>query len=201
MCGRFRIQDQPSDEKLAELFQQAIEISLKLGAKMVTSGDVRPTDIAPVLAPSARNRALGAFPMQWGFTHPKRGMLVFNTRMETAQEREMFAGSVNDRRCLIPAAAYYEWKKIDPKRKERYAFKAEDGSPLFLAGLYIRTSDQHKLPCFTVLTQDADKTIWELHPRMPVLVPFSRAEEWLSPDTDFLGMIQNLRVVVTAERA
>ncbi len=83
MCGRFRIQDQPSDEKLAELFQQAIEISLKLGAKMVTSGDVRPTDIAPVLAPSARNRALGAFPMQWGFTHPKRGMLVFNTRMES----------------------------------------------------------------------------------------------------------------------
>ena len=97
MCGRFRIQDQPSDEKLAELFQQAIEISLKLGAKMVTSGDVRPTDIAPVLAPSARNRALGAFPMQWGFTHPKRGMLVFNTRMETAQEREMFAGSVDPR--------------------------------------------------------------------------------------------------------
>ena len=87
MCGRFRIQDQPSDEKLAELFQQAIEISLKLGAKMVTSGDVRPTDIAPVLAPSARNRALGAFPMQWGVTHPKRGMLVFNTRMETAQEK------------------------------------------------------------------------------------------------------------------
>ena len=201
MCGRFRIQDQPSDEKLAELFQQAIEISLKLGAKMVTSGDVRPTDVAPVIAPSARNRALGAFPMQWGFTHPKRGMLVFNTRMETAQEREMFAGSVNDRRCLIPAAAYYEWKKIDPKRKERYAFKAEDGSPLFLAGLYIRTSDQHKLPCFTVLTQDADRTIRELHPRMPVLVPYSRAEEWLSPDTDFLGMIQNLRVPVTAERA
>lgn len=128
-------------------------------------------------------------------------MLVFNTRMETAQEREMFAGSVNDRRCLIPAACYYEWKKIDPKRKERYAFKAEDGSPLFLAGLYIRTSDQHKLPCFTVLTQDADRTIRELHPRMPVLVPYSRAEEWLSPDTDFLGMIQNLRVAVTAERA
>lgn len=129
MCGRFRIQDQPSDDKLAELFQQAIEISLKLGAKMDTSGDVRPTDIAPVLAPSARNRALGAFPMQWGFTHPKRGMLVFNTRMETAQEREMFAGSVNDRRCLIPAAAYYEWKKIDPKRKERYALRRRTGRP------------------------------------------------------------------------
>ena len=111
----------------------------------------------------------------------------------------MFAGSVNDRRCLVPASLYYEWKKIDPKKKERYAFRAEDGSPLYMAGLYIRTSDQHRLPCFTILTQDAEKTIRDLHPRMPVLVPYSRAEEWLSPDTDFLGMIQNLRVPVVPE--
>ena len=199
MCGRFRIQDQPSDEKLAELFQQAIEISLKLGAKMVTSGDVRPTDVAPVIAPSARNRALGAFPMQWGFTHPKRGMLVFNTRMETAQERGMLAGSVNDRRCLIPASCYYEWKKTEAGRKERYAFRAEDGSTLLMAGLYIRTSDEHRLPCFTILTQDADRSIKDLHPRMPVLVPYARAEEWLSPDTDFHTMIRELQVPVIAE--
>ena len=201
MCGRFRIQDQPSDEKLAELFRQAIEISLKLGAKMVTSGDVRPTDIAPVLAPSARNRALGAFPMQWGFTHPKRGMLVFNTRMETARERGMLAGSIDDRRCLIPAACYYEWKKTEAGRKERYAFRAEDGSTLLMAGLYIRTSDPRRLPCFTILTQDADKSIRDLHPRMPVLVPYGRAEEWLSPDTDFLSILQSLSVSVQAEPA
>ena len=199
MCGRFRIQDQPSDEKLAELFRQAIEISLKTGVKMKTSGEVRPTDVAPVIAPSARNRALGAFPMQWGFTHPKRGMLVFNTRMETARERGMLAGSVDDRRCLVPASCYYEWKKIDPNRKERYAFRAEDGSPLYMAGLYIRTSDPLRLPCFTILTQDADRSIKDLHPRMPVLVPYARVEEWLSPDTDFQSMIRDLQVRVVAE--
>ena len=199
MCGRFRIQDQPSDEKLAELFRQAIEISLKTGVKMKTSGEVRPTDVAPVIAPSARNRALGAFPMQWGFTHPKRGMLVFNTRMETARERGMLAGSVDDRRCLIPADCYYEWKKVDPQKKDRYAFRAQDGSPLYLAGLYIRTSDQLRLPCFTILTQDAEKSIKDLHPRMPVLVPYARAEEWLSPDTDFHAMIRELQVPVIAE--
>jgi putative SOS response-associated peptidase YedK len=201
MCGRFRIQDQPSEEKLAELYQQAIEISLKLGAKMITSGDVRPTDVAPVIAPSARNRTLGAFPMQWGFTHPKRGMLVFNTRSETARERDMLAGSVDDRRCLVPATCYYEWKKIETGKKERYAFRAQDGAPLLMAGLYIRTSDVRRLPCFTILTQDAHRSIQELHPRMPVLVPFDRAEEWLSPDTDFLRFIQDLRVQVIPESA
>ena len=199
MCGRYKLEDKIDEERLAEQVRQAIRIAAKLDAKMKTWGDIRPTDIAPVIAPSSRDRSLGSFPMQWGFTHPKRGMLVFNTRMETAQEREMFAGSINDRRCLVPASLYYEWKKIDPKRKERYAFRAEDGSPLYMAGLYIRTSDQHRLPCFTILTQDAEKTIRDLHPRMPVLVPYSRAEEWLSPDTDFLGMIQNLRVPVAPE--
>ena len=199
MCGRYKLEDKIDEERLAEQVRQAIRIAAKLDAKMITSGDIRPTDIAPVIAPSARNRALGAFPMQWGFTHPKRGMLVFNTRMETAQEKDMFVSSANDRRCLVPASLYYEWKKIDPKRKERYAFRAEDGSPLYMAGLYIRTSDEHRLPCFTILTQDAEKSIRDLHPRMPVLVPYARAEEWLSPDTDFLGMIQNLRVPVLPE--
>ena len=199
MCGRYRFGEGIWDEDLAVTMAQAVRVVQKFGVQMKTDGEIRPTDVAPVIAPSARDRSLGAFPMQWGFTHPKRGMLVFNTRMETAQERELFAGSVNDRRCLVPASLYYEWKKIDPKRKERYAFRAEDGSPLYMAGLYIRTSDQHRLPCFTILTQDAEKAIRDLHPRMPVLVPYSRAEEWLSPDTDFLGMIQNLRVPVVPE--
>ena len=199
MCGRYKLEDKIDDERLEEQVRQAIRIAAKLDAKMKTSGDIRPTDIAPVIAPSSRNRALGAFPMQWGFIHPKRGMLVFNTRMETAQERDMLAGSVQDRRCLIPASWYYEWKKIDPRRKERYAFRAADGAPLYMAGLYIRTSDEHRLPCFTVLTQDAEKSIKDLHPRMPVLVPYARAEEWLSPDTDFHGMIRDLRVRVVPE--
>ena len=201
MCGRYRFGEGIWDEDLAVTMAQAVRVAEKFGVKMKTEGEIRPTDIAPVIAPSARDRSLGVFPMQWGFTHPKRGMLVFNTRMETAQERGMLAGSIDDRRCLVPAECYYEWKKIDPKRKERYAFRATDGSPLFMAGLYIRTSDVRQLPCFTILTQDAQKAIRDLHPRMPVLVPWSRAAEWLSPDTDFLGMLHDLRVEVQAEPA
>ena len=201
MCGRYRFGEGIWDEDLAVTMAQAVRVAQKFGVKMKTDGEIRPTDIAPVIAPSARDRSLSAFPMQWGFTHPKRGMLVFNTRMETAQERGMLAGSVNDRRCLVPATCYYEWKKIEAGKKERYAFRATDGSPLFMAGLYIRTSDVRQLPCFTILTQDAEKEIRDLHPRMPVLVPWSRAAEWLSPDTDFLGMLNNLSVDIKAEPA
>ena len=201
MCGRYYIDEGLWDEDLGQLLQQAVRVSAKLCADMKTAGEIRPTDIAPVIAPNALNRAMGAFPMQWGFAHPTRGMLVFNTRMETAPEKDLFTSSVNDRRCLIPASGYFEWKRADKNKKERFAFRAADEGPLFLAGLYIRTSQEHRLPCFTVLTQDAPKALKDIHPRMPVIVPLKRAEEWLSPDTDFHEMIHSLQPELLAEKA
>ena len=198
MCGRYEIYQEIKDEQLEALIKQALGVSDRLGAGMKTFGEIRPTDVAPVIAPSALNRKLGAFPMQWGFAHPTRGMLVFNTRMETAPEKDLFVSSIDERRCLIPASRYFEWKKTDAEKKTRFAFFARDREPLYLAGLYVRTSDQHRLPCFSILTQDAERNIKEIHPRMPVLVPFSRAEEWLSPDTDFHEFIYNLSVPVEA---
>lgn len=201
MCGRYYLDDEIRDERLSEQIKQAMRIATKISAQMKTSGEIRPTDIAPVIAPSALNRRIGAFPMQWGFNHPTKGMLVFNTRMETATEKDLFVSSIDERRCLIPASGYYEWKKIDRNKKERYIFNAENHEPLYLAGLYIRTSEEHRLPCFSVLTQDAEADIKAIHPRMPVIVPYSRAEEWLSPDTDFHEFIYNLYVPLEARAA
>lgn len=201
MCGRYYLDDEIRDERLSEQINQAMRIATKISAPMKTSGDIRPTDIAPVIAPSRISRKMSVFPMQWGFNHPKRGMLVFNTRMETAPEKDLFVTSVDERRCMIPASGYYEWKKLDRNKKERYTFYTENREPLYLAGLYIRTSDEQRLPCFSILTQDADKSIKEIHPRMPVIVPYSRAEEWLSPDTDFHEFIYNLYVPLEARAA
>ena len=201
MCGRYYLDDEIHDERLEEQVKQAIRISTKICANMKAQGEIRPTDIAPVIAPSRISRKASAYPMQWGFNHPKRGMLVFNTRMETATEKDLFVTSVDERRCLIPASGYYEWKTIDKvkKKKEQYAFTAEDREPLYLAGLYIRTSDEQQLPCFSILTQDAESEIRDIHPRMPVIVPYCRADEWLSPDTDFHDFIYNLKVPLIAE--
>ena len=200
MCGRYQLDENIRDETLSAQIGEAIRVSEKLCANMRVSGEIRPTDIAPVLAPSAIRRKPGAFPMQWGFRHPSKGMLIFNTRSETAAEKELFCTSIDDRRCLIPASCYYEWKKIDRNRRDRYAFFAEDRKPLYLAGLYVRTSDRQRLPCFSILTRDAAPHIREIHPRMPVIVPFERAEEWLSPDTDFHRIVSELAVVLSAER-
>lgn len=201
MCGRYYLERQFGSLSLADDLKHALRISERLSADMKTEGEIRPTDVAPVIAPSRGARIPAAFPMQWGFIHPRRGMLVFNTRSETAAEKAMFADSINDRRCLIPASCYYEWKKTEDGRKERYSFRAEDREPLLLAGLYVPAPSERGLPCFTVLTRDADRSIRALHPRMPVLVPAGRAEEWLEKSTDFNGMIRELNVSVLPERA
>lgn len=198
MCGRYQLNEEIANARLSEQIQEAMHVSTQLCASMKTYGVIRPTDVAPVLAPSAIRRRIGAFPMQWGFVHPQKGMLIFNTRSETAAQKELFCTSIDERRCLIPASCYFEWRKLDANRRERYTFFAENGEPLYLAGLYVKTSDRQRLPCFSILTCDASKTLRAIHPRMPVTVPFSRAEEWLSKDTDFNTVIRDLGVGVTA---
>ena len=177
MCGRYYLDEEIRDERLKEQIHEAARVAARIDAPLKTQGEVRPFDVVPVIAPSSLNRRIGAFPMQWGFRHPTKGMAVFNTRSETVLEKQLFVTSVDERRCLLPASCYFEWKKLDQNKKEKYAFYAENGDPLYLAGLYIRTSDEHRLPCFTILTRDADRSIRDLHPRMPVLVPYARAEE------------------------
>ena len=199
MCGRYYLDEEIKNERLIEQIRQAMRVSVKLCANMKISGEIRPTDTVPALAPSAIRRNIGAFPMQWGFMHPKHKVLVFNTRSERAEKQDMFCASVDDRRCLIPASGYYEWKKGENGKKDRYAFFDPEEEPLYLAGLYIRSSEQ-KVPCFSILTQDAVPGIKEIHLRMPVLVPYDRAEEWLSPDTDFKSMIKSLQPAITAEK-
>lgn len=38
------------------------------------------------------------------------------------------------RRCIVPAAAFYEWRKIG--KKQPFAFARQDGQPIALAGLW-----------------------------------------------------------------
>jgi len=158
-----------------------------MGLSVVSSGEVRPTNIAPVIAPNAKNREPGAFPMKWGFTHPARDVLIFNTRSETAENKPLFAESAKERRCLIPATNYFEWKKAG-KEKIKYAICPKDG-PLYMAGLYFRLPSE-KLPCFSILTMDASSGLEAIHNRMPVIIPQSGISDWLSIETPFRDAIK-----------
>ncbi len=177
MCCKYYIGDSDPDTVLANYLEEAKRRAEVMGLPITASGEVRPTDIAPVIAPCSKTREPGAFPMKWGFTHPARKLLIFNTRCETAAENPLFAGSVKERRCLIPATNYFEWKKAG-KNKTKYAINLKSG-PLYMAGLYFKIEGE-RFPCVSILTTDAAGGVEAVHSRMPVLIPEGGIDEWLS---------------------
>lgn len=189
MCGRYYIAEDDPDVMLAGYIADAQRRADAMQLPFVASGEIRPTNTVAVIAPNAKNREPDAFPMKWGFVHPTRGMLVFNTRSETATEKALFATSLDDRRCLIPASCYYEWQKADG-RKVKYAIQPK-GSPLYMAGLYIRSSKE-RLPCFSILTMNAVDSIKAIHARMPVMIPQEKIPIWLSPENPYNEVVSDI---------
>lgn len=109
---------------------------------------------------------------------------MINARSETAAEKPMFRKSLLERRCLIPASGYYEWRRTQSggKSKEKYALY-RTGQPIYMAGLW-RMEQGEKLPVFVILTREAGPGIADIHDRMPVILPDEIHQEWLSVSTD-----------------
>lgn len=173
MCGRYYI---PEEDAAAELMEIIDQINRKHNAgPVIKTGEIAPTDTAPVLA---NNRSLNVTPfaMKWGYTM-SNGMLVFNARSEEAAEKPLFRDGMAQRRCLVPAAHYYEWEKIG-KQKVKYAIKPTDSETLYMAGIY---RIENGTPVFSILTREPANSISFIHDRMPVILPRDMMNDWLNP--------------------
>lgn len=175
MCGRFWVPDDDGPEELLALLNRA-ELTRRARHPdfVLKRGEICPGDCAAVLAPN-RNRQTALFVMRWGFRLEKR--LVFNARSETAAQRGMFRDSLRDRRCLIPAASFFEWDHR-LKKPAKFRFWPEGRPMMYLAGLY-RFEPDEPLPVFSVLTRPAEGVIADMHDRMPVIVREEQLDLWL----------------------
>lgn len=170
MCGRFYVPEDDSIQMIRTIVEQLEHRNVK-----VKTGDVFPGDIAAVVANNRRCEPR-PFAMEWGY-HLSDGKRIINARSETAAQKAMFSDGIRQRRCLIPAAHYYEWEKAEGW-KVKYAIEPMNDDGFFLAGIY-RIEDGK--PVFTVLTRDAAEGISFIHERMPVILPNEAAEDWLNP--------------------
>ncbi len=153
---------EPDTEEIREIIAEVQRSQLsgkfiKAGSAILTSGEMRPTNVVPVIA-SSRNGRKAAFPMKWGFQIPGRSLLV-NARVETAVEKPTFKEAWESHRCIIPASWYYEWEHLignngQKKVGDKYMIQPSGSSMTWLAGLY-RLEDG--LPVFTVLTKRANR--------------------------------------------
>ena len=182
------------DEAQSASFAQQMMISLSRPLTM--SGEIRPTDIAAVIAP-ARNGQRAVFPMQWGFSISGMKTPIVNARIESAAEKPTFRDSWYRRRCVIPASWYYEWQHYhtpDGKTRtgEKYAIQPKDTDITWLAGLYrFEEINGFKYPVFVVLTREPSESVSAIHDRMPVILPERLVDNWIAPNGDPENIIKS----------
>jgi putative SOS response-associated peptidase YedK len=139
--------------------------------------------LAVRLEPDGRRHA--AF-LRWGLIphgskDPKVARRLINARSETAGQRGAFRESLRTRRCLVPAAGFYEWKSTGGVRQP-YVVKPRAGL-VAIAGLWDTWEGEGtRLETCTLLTTAANETVAPIHDRMPVLLDRDRFADWLDPD-------------------
>ena len=121
--------------------------------------------------------------MHWGWKAPwMKGVLV-NARSETAATKRTFATALRDRRCIIPACGFYEWK-TEGRIKVPFLFQVAGEEIAGLAGLWVDETDDtgtHRrcLP----LTTEANQLVAPIHDRMAVILRREDEARWLDPST------------------
>ena len=170
MCTRFYIE--PRSEELDEIMEAAMKTGLArkfliAGSAVLTSGEIRPTNVVPVIAPNKDGKRT-----------------VFPMRSETAAVRPTFRDSWRQHRCVIPASWYFEWEHLDApggktKTGDKFAIQPNGQSVTWLCGLY-RIEDG--FPAFTVLTREPSDDVRRIHDRMPLILPEEMTDAWISPE-------------------
>lgn len=175
MCGRYQLS---TEDEIFEIREIMKELNRQM---LFKSGDIYPTDAAPVLVLSARAEAgdkndtyadIEAQVMRWGFPKWDGKGHVINARVETVESKAMFKSAIG-KRCVIPSTGFYEWTHAEKKYKEKFLLRAEGESTLYMAGIFHESR-------FTILTTEANESVAPLHNRMPVLLTRNDFIPWLS---------------------
>jgi putative SOS response-associated peptidase YedK len=180
MCGRFYI-DGPAEQEIKRIARRT-----SLPGSMLSAGtrrDVHPTEKAAIL--SYEGEEIAAVSMRWGFPPRGAGQLLINARAETAMERPAFSESVLRRRCIIPAAGFYEWDRD----KNKAEFYLPDEPCIFMAGMYNLFNGEDR---FVILTTEANESMRPVHDRMPLILREDEITDWLREDDrtqDFLRIV------------
>ena len=147
-------------------------------------------DVATVPDPDNRDVVW----MRWGLVpfwakDPSIGNKMINARAETVAEKPSFRNSFKNKRCLILANGFYEWRKSGGQSIPFY-FQLKGGEPFAFAGLWDDwenkgVSSMPGLPGLTtctLITTSANEDVRAVHPRMPVVLTKETMWDWLEED-------------------
>lgn len=195
MCARITLTTTAAE--VSDLFGLSFDLSRERHKY-----NVAPSQIVPVVRISGGARELVHLP--WGLIphwakSAKQGGFV-NARVETAAGKPAFRDPLRTRRCLVPAAGFFEWKAVG-KKKLPYFFRKAGGGPWAYAAVWDRwNGPDGPVETVAVLTTRANDLVKPLHDRMPAIVAEEHFAAWLDPDETRPGKLLPLLVPYPAER-
>ena len=183
MCGRYTLTD-PDPRRIRARF--GLTESAKVSEE--PRYNIAPTD--PVLAIRRTDddrREVGR--LRWGlvpgrWAEKRSGPPLINARAETLRSQAAFAESFRERRCLIPADGFYEWRD-DDRGKTPIWISRPDRDLFAFAGIWASlpardgSGDLHSC---AIVTCDPNELIRPIHDRMPVVLDPSLEARWLDPE-------------------
>ena len=178
MCGRFTLTTPPE--------QIARDFDLDETPDLAPRYNIAPgQDVAVVRCSSEPGRRqLSMF--RWGLVphwarDPRVGSRMINARSETAAEKPAFRDAFRQRRCVLPADAFFEWRT---SAHQPFHIHLRGGGLFGFAGLWESWEGRggEGLESCTILTTEANADLRELHDRMPVILRPSDYAAWLDPE-------------------
>lgn len=186
MCGRFTLRT--SLTEVGRLFGVVPPTGL------IPRYNIAPTQL--ILGIRAVDGQREAAMFHWGLIpswadDPKIGNRMINARSDSVPTSSAYRKSFKQRRCLIVADGFYEWRQSPPKQP--FYFRRPDQQPFALAGLWDRWHrDEQTIESCTIITTDANATVEPVHHRMPVILSPEDYEAWLDPEFRNVEHLQSL---------
>jgi putative SOS response-associated peptidase YedK len=175
MCGRYTLS---SAEK--RRLQSRFATRGRLEFSSAARHNIAPAQQAPVLV--VEDGHLAAKEMTWGFRPAWSKVPLINAQQESLMQKPSFRDAFAQRRCLVPADGFYEWRHDGPRRTP-IRFVLPDRTWFCFAGIWER-NPRDAGGCYVIITMEAGGVVRPVHARMPVLVRPEDYDAWLDPHPD-----------------
>jgi putative SOS response-associated peptidase YedK len=181
MCGRFTVATDPAE--LSERFD------VVLPEDWTPSYNVAPTQLVLSVV-RGRNAVRELRELRFGLVphwakDTRSSFSLINARAETVRSRSAFRTLLAERRALIVADGFYEWRTDPDGRKRPVRFTLAGGEPFAFAGLWASWRDPETriwLDSCSIITTTANELVAPVHDRMPVILPRGAEDDWLDRD-------------------
>jgi putative SOS response-associated peptidase YedK len=180
MCGRYRLsrRKQILEEQFAADWE---DLDWK------PRYNIAPTQFVPVVRRNSKSGSREISLIRWGLVpswakDSSKAASMINARAETAARKPAFCDALKFRRCLVPADAFYEWKKAG-NLKQPYCFEVSCGQLFAFAGLWEAWNNPSgkALETCSILTTNPNAVTASVHDRMPVILDPQYYDLWLDP--------------------